>query len=621
MNGRELLTSAGLPLAVMLPMGAALLALALSYVWKRAGSYLALAATALDLLLVGTMLQLQTSGAAQWMGGWDPAKRAGLSGVALFADGFTLLMLALVAAISFLVTIYALAYMEPYTARNRFFALFLMMIAGMNGCLVAGDLFTFWIFLEVASLASYALVGFGTESEQLEAAFKYLVLGALGSVFFLFGMVLTWGAFGTLNMADLAGKLKAIGGLGSSPIMLLVAAFFLLGVGLKAAMVPFHAWLPDAHPSAPTPISAMLSGLIIKVLGIYAFARIFMQVLGGGSVGALGTVVVWLGVLSMVVGVFLAVGQWDFKRLLAYHSISQMGYVIGALGLAMVLTSDLKGIDGHTDRIDREASSRREELARKTGTLREIELFQKDIRAGKTPQEANGLSPEQAGLQNESEVPMLRANVGKLEARISALEAQRVPLVARKPALTLAMSLAILGALFHLVNHAFFKSLLFLCAGAFERATGTRNLKELGGLWTRMPTTSASCAIAALSISGVPPLNGFWSKLLIVWAAALAGHWALAAVAVAVSFMTLISFVKVQKYALFGPASARVLRGVREVAWPMRFAMVALAAGCLLLGVLVMFRAIVPELLDPAVQALGGGPDALQKIFTTVTGK
>jgi len=386
-------------------------------------------------------------------------------------------------------------------------------------------------------------------------------------------------------------------------------------------MVPFHAWLPDAHPSAPTPISAMLSGLIIKVLGIYAFARIFMQVLGGGSVGTLGTVVIWLGVLSMVVGVLMAVGQWDFKRLLAYHSISQMGYVISALGLAMVLTSEVKGLDARTAEIGREAAYRQEELSRKVGVLREIELFQRDIRAGKTPQEANGLSPEQAGLRDESEVPVFRANIGKLEARISALEGQSVPLVARKPVLTLAMSLAILGALFHLVNHAFFKSLLFLCAGAFERATGTRNLKELGGLWTRMPATSASCAIAALSISGVPPLNGFWSKLLIVWAAALAGHWALAVAAVVVSFLTLISFVKVQKYALFGPASARVLRGAREVAWPMRFAMIALAAGCLLLGVLFMFQTAVPGLLDPAVQALGGGPDTLLKLFKTVAGK
>jgi multicomponent Na+:H+ antiporter subunit D len=181
------------------------------------------------------------------------------------------------------------------------------------------------------------------------------------------------------------------------------------------------------------------------------------------------------------VGVFLAVGQWDFKRLLAYHSISQMGYVMVGIGLA-------------------------------------------------TP-------------------------------------------------------LGILGGLFHLLNHAVFKSLLFLCSGAFEYTTGTRQLKQLGGLIKKMPWTGTSCSIAALSISGVPPFNGFWSKLVIIIALFQAKFYFLGAVTVFVSFMTLISFVKVQKYSLFGSLPKR-LHEIREVPALMVTGMVLLALMCVGLGLL-----------------------------------
>ena len=316
------------------------------------------------------------------------------------------------------------------------------MIAGMNGVILTGDFFNLFVFLEIASIASYALVAFGVEAEELEASFKYLILGGVSSVIILFGIALLYSATGTLNMAHMSMILK--NGVDKN-LLLFIFALFIMGFGLKSAMVPFHAWLPDAHPSAPAPISAMLSGLIIKALGIYALIRIFFIVLG--ILPIIKTVLMVLGALSMVIGVFLAVGQWDFKRLLAYHSISQMGYVMVGIGLA-------------------------------------------------TP-------------------------------------------------------LGILGGLFHLLNHAVFKSLLFLCSGAFEYATGTRQLKELGGLIKKMPWTGASCSTAALSISGVPPFNGFWSKLIIIVALFQAKMYLLAVITVFVSFMTLISFIKVQRYALF----------------------------------------------------------------------
>ena len=252
----------------------------------------------------------------------------------------------------------------------------------------------------------------------------------------------------------------------------------MVGFGIKAALVPFHPWLPDAHPSAPAPISAMLSGVLIKALGVYALTRVLFNVIGVS--GSLAVVLIAVGVLSMTVGVFLAVGQWDFKRLLAYHSISQMGYVILGIGMGGYILS--------------------------------------------------------AGGRTE------------------------------------VAALAVLGGIFHLANHAVFKSLLFLCSGSIERATGTRQLKEMGGLGERMPVTRATCTIASLSIAGVPPLNGFWSKLIIIIAAfqASVDHpWfiALAAITILVSFVTLISFLKVLRYAFLGTLS-QALGQMQGVARP-----------------------------------------------------
>ena len=133
-------------------------------------------------------------------------------------------------------------------------------------------------------------------------------------------------------MADMANVLGQGGG---GNVIFLVSVLFIMGFGLKAALVPFHAWLPDAHPSAPAPISATLSGVLIKALGVYTLCRIFFNVLGIDP--NLSSMLMLLGALSMVIGVFLAIGQWDFKRLLAYHSISQIGYVILGIGLGTPL--------------------------------------------------------------------------------------------------------------------------------------------------------------------------------------------------------------------------------------------------------------------------------------------
>jgi len=463
------------PFFVIIPLAGAFVTAFIGKRFKRLPDLLGFVSTLGCLLLsVAAVWLVRRGGVLVYsVGAWKPPV-----GIAMVLDGLTAFMLVTVNLVACLVVVFSVDYMKRFTSKWKFYTLFLLMLAGMNGVVATGDLFNLFVFLEIASVASYALVAFGTEKEELEAAFKYAVMGTVASLFVLLGIVFLYSYTSTLNMADMAVVLAAKG---PSDIVLLVSVLFLMGFGLKAALVSFHAWLPDAHPSAPAPISAMLSGVLIKSLGVYALCRIFYNVLG--MTPKVAELFLFLGALSMVIGVFLAIGQWDLKRLLAYHSISQIGYVVLGLGLA-------------------------------------------------TP-------------------------------------------------------LGVLGGLFHLFNHSVFKSLLFLNSGSLEHATGTRDLQKMGGLMEKMPVTGATNLVASMSIAGIPPFNGFWSKLLIIIAAVQAGRMGYAFWAVLASLLTLASFTKVMKYAFFGTAR-KAWEGVTEAPFFMRCAMVLLALICMAGGVLLV---------------------------------
>ncbi|MDD5594021.1 MAG: proton-conducting transporter membrane subunit [Candidatus Margulisbacteria bacterium] len=418
-------------------------------------------------------------------------------GINLVLDGLSHLLLLAVTLVALAVTVYSIKYMVKYAGKEKYYTLYMLMLAGMFGVILAGDLFSLFIFMEVAAISTYALVAFGTKAEELEAALRYLIIGSVASLLILFGLSIIYGLTGTFNLAEIARTFPA----GAVYAKEFVCALFLAGFGMKAALVPFHAWLPDAHTSAPTPVSATLSGVLIKVLGIYALVRILFNVLG--ITPPIAYVLMFLGAASILIGVILALGQWDFKRLLAYHSISQIGYVVLGLGLA-------------------------------------------------TP-------------------------------------------------------LGIMGGLFHLFNHALFKSLLFLNAGSVEYATGTRDLKKMGGLAKKMPVTSATSLVASLSIAGLPPFNGFWSKLFIIVACIQAGKFWFAFAAVVGSILTLSSFLKVQKYAFAGGGQKLEEQSgtVKEAPWLMGGAMVFLALLCLLIGL--GFPLVIHYAINPAVVAVANG--------------
>lgn len=496
-----------IPLFVVIPLGSAFLVSLLgkrikwfSDVFSNLAVFALFLISLMPLSLLGTQKMLVYK-----VGGWPPP-----IGICMVIDSLSCFMLITVNLVAFLVSIYSISYMEKYTGKWRFYTLFLLMLAGMNGVIITGDMFNLYVFLEIAAISSYALVAFGTEHEELEASFKYMVMGCLASAFILLGIAFLYSHTATLNMADIGMMISQKGLFENSKVGMFVGALFIVGFGLKSALVPFHWWLPDAHPSAPAPISAMLSGVLIKVLGIYAMIRIMFNVFGMTPV--FSNILLVLGALSIMVGGILAIGQWDFKRLLAYSSISQIGYIILGLGLG-------------------------------------------------TP-------------------------------------------------------LGILGGLFHLLNHSVFKALLFLNSGAVVYATGNRDLRRMGGLNKKMPVTGGTNFIASMSISGVPPFNGFWSKLVIILACILANRIGFAIWAVIGSIITLAYYMKVQKEAFFGPLREE-WKKIKEVPFTMKFSMVILSIICIVGGVL-LIPGISEKFLKPAVDVLLAGQEYARLVFESI---
>ncbi|HEY6796004.1 MAG TPA: proton-conducting transporter membrane subunit [Kineosporiaceae bacterium] len=366
-------------------------------------------------------------------------------------------------------------------------ALFLLVLAFV---LCARDPFTFLLGWEAMSLvpAAVILVSRDADRPARRTVFTYLAITHLAGV-------ATWVA---VLLAARSGALDGSPPVTGSALQLVVASAALFGMGTKAGVMPLHVWLPRAHPMAPAPVSALMSGIMIKV-ALYGLVRVLIE-----WVGVLpawfGMLVLAVGALSALGGVVYALFQHELKRLLALHSIENVGIILLGLGACLVLRA--RGDDGWA-------------------------------------------------------------------------------------------AVALGACLLHTLNHAVFKALLFLGAGAIERATGTLNLDRLGGLLRRMPWTGSCFAVAAMAIAGLPPLNGFASEWLTfrsllrlpargALADGVAGVLALAALA-ATAGLAVTCFVKVVGLVLLGPDRQR--RPVQEAPVSMVAPMVALAAGCVVLGV------------------------------------
>ncbi|MBL0712470.1 MAG: hydrogenase [Desulfosarcina sp.] len=447
--------------------------------------------------------------------------------LAFHIDGLAAFFLVVIFAISLLAAIYSFQYMEDAGKSLRVaghYLFFSLLVISMALVVTAANMITFMLCWEIMSLSSFFLVVYNYESEgNRNAGYLYFVFSQVGAMFILaaFGVIYSHTAsFGFDGAAALPESAK---------ILVFVLAF--IGFGSKAGVFPFHVWLPQAHPAAPSHISAIMSGVMIKC-GIYGIVR--MYALLGGHVPLFGYIVLIAGMLSGILGVVYALGQHDIKRLLAYHSVENIGIILIGIGLGMIGVS--------------------------TGN----------------------------------------------------------------PVMAL---LGFGGGLLHVLNHAIFKSLLFMGAGMVLHKTGTRMIDVLGGLIKKMPITGTTFLIGSLAISGLPPFNGFVSEFLIY----LGGFRgvALGQTDFALSLMAIVSlavigglalacFTKVVGVVFLGEPRSRAAEGVDEKGVSMLAPMAVLAGACLLIGV---FPGVFAGMALKATEALhlGYGPVPLVP-FMQITG-
>jgi hydrogenase-4 component B len=414
----------------------------------------------------------------------------------LRVDPLSAIFLAILAVIALASTLYSVRYMEHYSRDGvaKFYPVLLLCIASMIGVLVTVDFFFFLIFWEFMTLTSYFLVAFESESAASQrAALKYFIITHGATLCMVAAALLLWRTSGSFSFAAIRHSLTAL--LTSRPVLGHSIVFlFFLGFATKAGVLPMGDWLPDAHPVAPSGMSAMLSGALVK-LGIYGLLRLFCTFLTASApLKTWGIILALAGTASLFVGNLTGLRQTDTKRLMAFSTIGQIGYICLGLGVGVYCLDQY-------------------------------------------------------------------------------------------PALA---SIAFAGAILHVVNHACFKSCLFLGAGSVLYRTGQRDMNRLGGLASSMPYTAGSTAIASLSIAGVPPFNGFASKWLIIAACLLAGmrfplFLLLGLIALFISLATLAMYLKVLGAVFLGQADEN--HRVSEVPVSMVVPQVVLAGLCVLLGI------------------------------------
>jgi multicomponent Na+:H+ antiporter subunit D len=278
----------------------------------------------------------------------------GKYGILLVADLLGAGMVVLSSLISLMAMIYATDYMDRKALDSTFFPLFNLMVAGLNGIFLTGDIFNLFVFFEVLVLSSCGLIvltGRGDHTkmaDKLEAIFKYLILNMVSIILMLVAIASLYATVGTLNMADIAVKMSVLADSGTLPWHIhVIAMMFIVVFGYKAALFPLHFWLADVHPSAPAPIHAMLSGMVIKV-GVYGILRIH-YLLFNEALFMVQPILIVLSLITIAVGATSAIGQYDLKRLLAYSSVSQIGYVLLGVGMgtAYALTAAIVYLVNH----------------------------------------------------------------------------------------------------------------------------------------------------------------------------------------------------------------------------------------------------------------------------------
>lgn len=365
-------------------------------------------------------------------------------GITLVIDAFSSIMLVLAGIIAVSVSIYSIDAIDRQRQSFFFFPMVQGLLMGVNGAFVTGDIFNLYVWFEVMLTASFVLITLGGEKKQLNGAIKYVSINLVSSLFFLAGIGLLYGKTGTLNMADLAMKLSLAD---NNVLMNTSAVLFFVAFSIKAAVFPFFFWLPASYHTPPVAITALFAGLLTKV-GVYSMIRFYTLFFVQDKL-FWHPLFLWIGGLTMVIGVLTAASQYDIRKILSFHIISQIGYMIMGLGIFTV-----------------------------------------------------------AGIA---------------------------------------------GAIFFMAHNIIAKTNTFLVAGLINRVTGSYDLKQIGGLYKIRPWLSILFIIPAFGLAGIPPLSGFFGKLILISAGFNAGEYVISFVALAVGLFTLFSMVKIWNEAFWKP--------------------------------------------------------------------
>ena len=282
-------------------------------------------------LSVALLLQVSANGIQVMQAGGWPAP----FGVTFVADHLSAIMVAISAVMAAATAVYALADIDPAREALGYHPLFQVLVAGINGAFLTGDLFNMYVWFEVMLISSFVLLTLGNRRAQLEGGLKYVAVNLVSSMLFLASIGLTYGLTGTLNMADLAIELQ------SAPqgLVTVLAMLFLTAFGIKAAIFPLFFWLPASYHTPPVAVSAIFAGMLTKV-GVYALIRVF-TLLFTHDVGWTHQILLWLAGFTMLTGVLGAAAQNEFRKLLSFHIVSQIGYMI--MGLALYTPLALAG--------------------------------------------------------------------------------------------------------------------------------------------------------------------------------------------------------------------------------------------------------------------------------------
>jgi multicomponent Na+:H+ antiporter subunit D len=424
-------------------------------------------------------------------------------GITLVADLLSAAMVLITAVIGLAGIVYSLSVIDEARRRGGYYPLLLVLLMGVSGAFVAGDLFNLYVWFEVLLIASFALLVLGNTAGQVRGAVPYVVLSLVSSATFLAGIGFVYALTGSLNLAAIAM------GLASAPpaTVTVVAGLFVVAFGIKAAVFPLFFWLPDSYPAAPVPVAAVFAGLLTKV-GVYALIRVF-TLLFTHDVALTHGFLLAVAAATMLTGVLGAVAQSDVRRILSFHIVSQVGYMV--MGLALY-----------------------------------------------TP-------------------------------------------------------LALAGAVFYTLHHILVKANLFLIGGLIQRAGGSFDLAGLGGLYRSRPGLALLFAIPAASLAGLPPMSGFWAKLLVIQAGLDTGAYVVVAVALLVGAFTLLSMTKIWLQAFWepapDPAPTATPAAAAMVAPAVALAALTVAIGLWATPLLTLAERAAAELMRPEVyvQAVLGG--------------